>query len=141
VTDTDELLSPVVELFSLEAEADSSSSLALLALVALGVLAVIGITREWVVPFLVANLGWISAALATIAILVLLVAAIAEGRIDNERGVMLFTERSPARWRSASVTGCRAPSATCQPGSWSPRTSLTHRPDATPSGRAACCQV
>jgi hypothetical protein len=97
---------------------------------------VIGITREWVVPFLVANLGWISAALAMIAILVLLdrltrpwlieaesarlfhaprriwrmhgwwrsrrvfravAAAIAEGRIDNERGVILFSERSPAR--------------------------------------------
>jgi hypothetical protein len=87
------------------------------------------------VPFLVANIGWIAAALAVIAILVLLdrltrpwfieaesarlfhgprriwrvhgwrsrrafravVMAIADGRIDNEHGVVLFTERSTAQ--------------------------------------------
>jgi hypothetical protein len=88
------------------------------------------------VPFLVANIGWIGAALAVIAILVLLdrltrpwfieaesarlfrgprriwrvhgwwrsrravravVMAIADGRIDNEHGVGLFTERSTAQ--------------------------------------------
>jgi hypothetical protein len=86
-----------------------------------------------VVLFLVANIGWIGAILAAIAILVVLdrltrpwfieaesarlfhaprriwriqgwwrsrralravATAIAEGRIDNQRGVMLFTERS-----------------------------------------------
>jgi hypothetical protein len=136
VVDTDELLGPVLELFSLDAEAGLLVVLALIALAALGVFAAVGVVREWVVPFLVDNIGWIGAALATVAILVLLdrltrpwfieaesarlfhaprriwritgwwrtrrafqavVTAIAEGRIDNERGVVLFTERSTAR--------------------------------------------
>jgi hypothetical protein len=136
VTDTDELLGPVVELFALDAEAGLLIVLALLALVALAVVALVGVVRELVVPFLVANIGWIGAMLAAIAILVVLdrltrpwfieaesarlfhaprriwriqggwrsrrafravATAIAEGRIDNERGVMLFTERSPTQ--------------------------------------------
>ena len=136
LVDTDELLGPVIELFSIDAEAGVLIALALLALVALGVFALAGVVREWVVPFLVANIGWIGATLAAIAILVLLdrlarpwfieaesarlfhaprriwriqgwwrsrrafravAAAIAEGRIDNERGVLLFTERSTAQ--------------------------------------------
>jgi hypothetical protein len=135
VADTDALFSPVAELFSLDAEAGLFIALALLALAALGTLALVGAVREWVVPFVVANIGWIGATLAVIAILVLLdrltrpwlveaesarlfhaprriwrvrgwwrsrravravAAAIAEGRIDNERGVVLFTERSTA---------------------------------------------
>lgn len=133
VADTDELLGPVVELFALDAEAGLLIVLALLALVALAVVTLVGVVREWVVPFLVANIDWIGAILAAIAILVVLdrltrpwfieaqsarlfhaprriwriqgwwrsrrafravATAIAEGRIDNERGVMLFTERS-----------------------------------------------
>ena len=31
-----------------------------------------GVVREWVVPFLVANIGWIGATLAAIGVLVLL---------------------------------------------------------------------
>jgi hypothetical protein len=139
VADTDELLGPVAEVFAFDAEGGLLLVLALLALAALGVLALIGVVREWVVPFLVANAGWIGAALATMAVLRLLdrltrpwfieaesarlfhparriwrvhgwwrsrravqavVAAIAEGRIDNERGVVLFTERSTARQRA-----------------------------------------
>ena len=136
IADTDELLGPVAELFLLDAQAGLFIVLALLALVALGVLALVGVVWEWVVPFLVANVGWIGAALATIAVLVLLdrltrpwfieaesgrlfhvprriwrihrwwrsrrafravASAITEGRIDHERGVILFTERSTAR--------------------------------------------
>jgi hypothetical protein len=138
MVDTDELLGPVGEFFALDAEGGLLLVLALLALAALGVLALIGVVREWVLPYLVANAGWIGAALATIAVLVLLdrltrpwfieaesarlfhaprriwrvhgwwrsrravqavAAAIAEGRIDNQRGVVLFTERSTARQR------------------------------------------
>jgi hypothetical protein len=133
--DTDELLGPVAEFFSLDVEVGLFVVLAVLVLVALGVLALVGVVREWVVPFLIANLGWIGVALAMIAVLVLLdrltrpwfieaesarlfhapgriwrihgwwrsrrafravVTAITEGRIDNERGVILFTERSTA---------------------------------------------
>lgn len=140
LTDTDELVgplgSPLIGLFSVDAEIGLLVVLALLALAALGVFALAGVVREWVVPFLVANIGWIGATLAAIAILVLLdrltrpwfieaesarlfhaprriwriqgwwrsrrafravTTAIAEGRIDNERGVILFTERSTAR--------------------------------------------
>jgi hypothetical protein len=133
--DTDALPGPVADLFSLDAEAGLFIVLALLALAALGTLALVGAVREWVVPFVAANIGWIGATLAVIAILVLLdrltrpwlieaesarvfhaprriwrvqrwwrsrravravAAAIAEGRIDNERGVILFSERSTA---------------------------------------------
>jgi hypothetical protein len=140
LTDTDELrgplAAPLIGLVSVDAEVGLFVILALLALVALGVFALVGVVREWVVPFLVANVGWIGAALATIAVLVLLdrltrpwfieaesgrlfhaprriwrihgwwrsrrafravAAAITEGRIDNERGVILFTGRSTAR--------------------------------------------
>ena len=136
VADTDELLGPVVEFFSLDAEFGLLIVLAFLALVALGVLALVGVVREWVVPFLVANIGWIGATLAAIGVLVILdrltrpwfieaesarlfhaprriwriqgwwrsrrafravATAIAEGRIDNERGVILFTEQSTAQ--------------------------------------------
>jgi hypothetical protein len=143
VTDTDELLgpmaAPLIGLFSVDAEVGLFVVLALLALVALGVFALVGVVREWVVPFLVANIGWIGAVLATVAVLVLVdrltrpwfieaesarlfhaprriwrvhgwwrsrrafravTAAIAEGRIDNQRGVVLFTERSTARPRA-----------------------------------------
>ncbi len=139
VTDTDELLGPVGELFTLDAEGGLLLVLALLALAAIGVLALVAVVREWVLPFLAANIGWIGAALATVAVLVLLdrltrpwfieaesarlfhaprriwrvhgwwrsrrafravTAAIAEGRIDNQRGVVLFTERSTARPRA-----------------------------------------
>ena len=62
VADTDELLGPVAELFALDAEGGLLLVLALLALAALGVLALVGVVREWVVPFLVANVGWIGAA-------------------------------------------------------------------------------
>ena len=135
VADTDELLGSVAEFFSLDAEFGLLVVLALLALVALAVAAMVVLVREWVVPFLVANIGWIGATLAAIAILVLLdrltrpwfieaesarlfhaprriwrirgwwrsrrafravAAAIAEGRIDNQRGVILFTDRSTA---------------------------------------------
>ena len=130
LTDTDDLLGPVLESFTLDAEVGLFVVLALLAVIALGALALVGVVREWVVPFLVANLGWIDVALATIAVLVFLdrltrpwlieaesarlfhsprriwrihgwwrsrrafravVTAITEGRIDNERGVILFS--------------------------------------------------
>ena len=136
LTDTDELLGPLIGLFSVDAEFGLFIVLALLALAALGVFALVGVVREWVVPFVVANIGWIGATLTAIAILVVLdrltrpwfieaesarlfhaprriwriqgwwrsrqafravITAIAEGRIDNERGVILFTERSTAR--------------------------------------------
>ena len=140
LTDTDELLSPLlgplIGLFSVDAEVGLFVGLALLALAALGVFALAGVVREWVVPFLVANTGWIGATLAAIGALVVLdrltrpwfieaesarlfhaprriwriqgcwrsrrafravATAIAEGRIDTERGVMLFPERSTAR--------------------------------------------
>ena len=140
LTDTDEfvgpLLGPLIGLFSVDAEVGLLVGLALLALVALGVFALVGVLREWVVPFLAANIGWICATLAGIAILVALdrltrpwfieaesarlfhaprriwriqgwwrsrrafhavATAIAEGRIDNERGVILLTERSTAQ--------------------------------------------
>lgn len=139
LTDTDEFLGPLLEFLTLDAEVGLLLALALLALAALGVLALVGVVGEWVVPFLAANLGWIGAALATVAVLVLLdrltrpwfieaesarlfhaprriwrvhgwwrsrravravAAAIAEGRIDNERGVMLFPERSTVRPRT-----------------------------------------
>ncbi len=139
VTDTDELLGPVGELFTLDAEGGLLLVLALLALAAIGVLALVAVVREWVLPFLAANIGWIGAALATVAVLVLLdrltrpwfieaesarlfhaprriwrvrgwwrsrralravAAAIAEGRIDNERGVVLFAERSTGQPRA-----------------------------------------
>jgi hypothetical protein len=135
VADTDELLGAVAEFFSLDAEFGLLVVLALLALVALAVVAMVALVREWVVPFLVANIGWIGATVAAVAILVLLdrltrpwfieaesarlfhaprriwriqgwwrsrrafravAAAIAEGRIDNQRGVILFTERGTA---------------------------------------------
>jgi hypothetical protein len=103
---------------------------------ALAVVALVGLIREWVVPFLITNIGWIGATLAAIAILVVLdrltrpwlieaesarlfhaprriwriqgwwrsrrafravATAIAEGRIDHERGVILLTERSSAQ--------------------------------------------
>jgi hypothetical protein len=57
VADTDALFSPVAELFSLDAEAGLFIALALLALAALGTLALVGAVREWVVPFVVANIG------------------------------------------------------------------------------------
>jgi hypothetical protein len=72
VADTDELLGPVVEFFSLDAELGLLIVLAFLALVALGVFALVGVVREWVAPFLVANIGWIGATLAAIGVLVLL---------------------------------------------------------------------
>jgi hypothetical protein len=136
LTDTDELLGPLIEFFSVDAEVGVFVVLALLALVTLGVFALVGVIREWVVPFLVVNIGWIGATLAAITILMLVdrltrpwfieaesarlfhaprriwriqgwwrsrrafravAAAIADGRIDNERGVILFTERSTAR--------------------------------------------
>ena len=140
LTDTDELagplFGPLIGLFSVDAEVGLLVGLALLALVALGVFALVGVVREWVVPFLVANIGWVGATLAALAILVVLdrlsrpwfieaesarlfhaprriwriqgwlrsrrafhavATAIAEGHIDNERGVILFTERSTAR--------------------------------------------
>ena len=140
LTDTDELLgplaAPLMGIFSVDAEVGLLVVLALLALVALGLFALAGVVREWVVPFLVANIGWIAATLAAIGLLVLIdrltrpwfieaesarlfhaprriwriqgwwrsqrafravAAAIAEGRIDNERGVILFTEQSTAR--------------------------------------------
>lgn len=136
LVDTDELLGPVAELFSLDAESGLFILLALLAVLALAVVALVGLIREWVVPFLITNIGWIGATLAAIAILVVLdrltrpwlieaesarlfhaprriwriqgwwrsrgafravATAIAEGRIDNERGVILFTERSTAQ--------------------------------------------
>jgi hypothetical protein len=99
------------------------------------VVTLVGVVREWVVAFLVPNLGWIGATLAAIVVLVVLdrltrpwfieaesarlfhgprriwrvhgwrsrrairavVVAIADGRIDNEHGVVLFTERSTAQ--------------------------------------------
>jgi hypothetical protein len=133
VADTDELLGPVMELFTVDAEVGVLLLLAVLALAGLGLLAAVGVVREWVAPFLVAKIAWIGAVLASIAILVLLdrltrpwlieaesarlfhaprriwrvhgwwngrravravAAAITEGRIDNERGVVLFTDRS-----------------------------------------------
>lgn len=136
VADSDELLGSVAESFSLDAEFGLLVGLALLALAALAVFALAAVVREWVVPFLVAYIGWIGATLAAIAILVVLdrltrpwfieaesarlfhaprriwriqgwwrsrrafqavATAIAEGRIDNERGVILFTERSTAQ--------------------------------------------
>ena len=72
LTDTDDLLGPVLESFTLDAEVGLFVVLALLAVIALGALALVGVVREWVVPFLVANLGWIDVALATIAVLVFL---------------------------------------------------------------------
>jgi hypothetical protein len=136
VADTDELLGSVAEFFSLDAEFGLLVVLALLALVAIAAVGLVLFVREWVVPFLVANIGWIGATVAAIALLVLLdrltrpwfieaesarllhaprriwriqgwwrsrrafravAAAIAEGRIDNQRGVILFTERLTAR--------------------------------------------
>jgi hypothetical protein len=140
LTDTDELLGPLgiplIGLFSVDAEVGLFVAVALLALVVLGVFALAGVVREWVVPFLVANIGWIGATLAAIGVLVVLdrltrpwfieaesarlfhaprriwriqgwgrsrrafravARAIAEDRIDHERGVILFTERSTAR--------------------------------------------
>jgi hypothetical protein len=140
LTDTDELVGPLfgplIGLFSVDAEVGLFVVLALLALATIGVFALAGVVREWVVPFLVANIGWIGATLAALAILMVLdrltrpwfieaesarlfhaprriwriqgwwrsrrafhavTMAIAEGRIDNERGVILFTERSTAQ--------------------------------------------
>ena len=140
LTDTDELVGPLfgplIGLCSVDAEVGVLVGLALVALAALGMFALVGVVREWVVPFLAANIGRIGATLAAIAILVVLdrltrpwfieaesgrlfhaprriwriqgwwrsrrafravATAIAEGRIDNERGVILFTERSTAR--------------------------------------------
>jgi cell division protein FtsW (lipid II flippase) len=140
LTDTDELLGPLgiplIGLCSVDAEVGLFVAVALLALAVLGVFALAGVVWEWVVPFLVANIGWIGATLAAIGVLVVLdrltrpwfieaesarlfhaprriwriqgwwrsrrafravARAISEGRIDNERGVILFTERSTAR--------------------------------------------
>jgi hypothetical protein len=125
-----------VEFFAWEIEsALGLVVLALLILVPLAVVTLVGVVREWVVAFLVPNLGWIGATLAAIVVLVVLdrltrpwfieaesarlfqaprriwrvhgwwrsrrafravATAIADGRIDNERGVILFTERPTA---------------------------------------------
>jgi hypothetical protein len=136
VGDSEELLAPLVEFFAHDIQsALVLAALVLLVLIPLAVVALVGVVREWVVPFLVDNIGWIGAALAAIVVLVVLdrltrpwfieaesarlfhaprriwrvhgwwrsrrtfravATAIADGRIDNERGVILFTERPTA---------------------------------------------
>jgi hypothetical protein len=107
VADTDELLGPVVEFFSLDAEFGLLIVLALLALVALGVFALVlldRLTRPWFVEAESARLfhaprriwriqGWWRSRRAFRAV----ATVIAEGRIDNERGAILFTEQSTAQ--------------------------------------------
>jgi hypothetical protein len=137
IGDSEELLAPLLEFFAHDMESTLVLAvLVLLVLIPLAVVALVGAVREWVVAFLVPNIGWIGAALAAIVILVVLdrltrpwfieaesarifqaprriwrvhgwwrsrrafravATAIAEGRIDNERGVILFTERPTGR--------------------------------------------
>jgi hypothetical protein len=104
VPDGDDLIGALAGLGSFDAEAGPLLLLGLLALAAIGVLALVGAVLRWVVPFVTANAELIGLVLAAAALLVLVDLATRPWYIEAESGRVFSPPRRVWRvhgwWRS-----------------------------------------